>query len=340
MGVPPKEGGDSIDGRDDERGEGSDGFQHERLQPEERAAIAAVDGLGSLSPFDADTVDQDEVARFEAAAGALFMAFSRERGALDGPPASVQRRLQERLEDAADMYVSSRLSEGREEAGQRERALGAADAEAADRRAAGHSFADTSARGVVTQPPTPGADDPKSLGTLPSPRPSLLPVLAGWAAAAALLVGLLITARRASELERGVASLQAPSTRLAQLQMTAPDLLELGWKPLGAGSTVSGSVIWSDERNEGYMRLKGLPMNDPTGSQYQLWIFRSTDPGAEAYPVDGGVFDVAESGEVIVPINAKLHVGRAGAFAVTVEQPGGVVVSGREEIVALAQRAS
>ena len=43
MGVPPKEGGDSIDGRDDERGEGSDGFQHERLQPEERAAIAAVD---------------------------------------------------------------------------------------------------------------------------------------------------------------------------------------------------------------------------------------------------------------------------------------------------------
>ncbi len=56
--------------------------------------------------------------------------------------------------------------------------------------------------------------------------------------------------------------------------------------------------------------------------------------------MDGGVFNVAGTGEVVIPIDAKLQVGRAGTFAVTVEKPGGVVVSGREQIVALAQRAS
>ena len=86
------------------------------------------------------------------------------------------------------------------------------------------------------------------------------------------------------------------------------------------------------------MRIDGLETNDPTVSQYQLWIFQGTDPAAEAHPVDGGVFDVLGGGEVIVPIDAKLDVGRAGLFAVTVEKPGGVVVSGREQIVAVAVR--
>ena len=52
--------------------------------------------------------------------------------------------------------------------------------------------------------------------------------------------------------------------------------------------------------------------------------------------VDGGVFDVTSTGEVIVPITAKLRVDDATLFAVTVEQPGGVVVSKREHIVVAA----
>jgi anti-sigma-K factor RskA len=69
-------------------------------------------------------------------------------------------------------------------------------------------------------------------------------------------------------------------------------------------------------------------------AQYQLWIFdRQRD---QAYPVDGGVFDVTSTGEVIVPIAAKLRVGDAALFAVTVERPGGVVVSRREHIVVTA----
>ena len=83
------------------------------------------------------------------------------------------------------------------------------------------------------------------------------------------------------------------------------------------------------------MRFVGLAANDPTVSQYQLWIFDKARD--QAYPVDGGVFDVSGSGEVIVPIDPKIHVDDATLFAVTVERPGGVVVSKRERIVVTAK---
>ena len=48
------------------------------------------------------------------------------------------------------------------------------------------------------------------------------------------------------------------------------------------------------------------------------------------------MFDVAGSGELIVPITTKLHVDQPVLFAVTIEKPGGVVVSKRERIVVTA----
>ena len=54
--------------------------------------------------------------------------------------------------------------------------------------------------------------------------------------------------------------------------------------------------------------------------------------------MDGGVFDVPPGAdEVIVPIRARLPVGEAVLFAITVEPPGGVVVSTRERIALVAQ---
>ena len=104
----------------------------------------------------------------------------------------------------------------------------------------------------------------------------------------------------------------------------------------GAAPGASGDVVWSDARQEGYMRFSNFAANDPTVEQYQLWIFdaeRSAD-----YPVDGGVFDIpAGSDEVVVPIRAKLPVNRATLFAITVEKPGGVVVSSRERLPLLAK---
>jgi hypothetical protein len=114
---------------------------------------------------------------------------------------------------------------------------------------------------------------------------------------------------------------------------------------------VRGDVVWSDASDEGYMRIGGIAPNDPEAFQYQLWIFDAERPVGELpgfaveglpelltqRPVDGGVFDVWTADEVIVPIEAKLPVGRGTIFAVTKERPGGVVVSDRE-IVFLAIR--
>jgi hypothetical protein len=53
--------------------------------------------------------------------------------------------------------------------------------------------------------------------------------------------------------------------------------------------------------------------------------------------VDGGVFDVPQNGEVIIPIDAKIKVQKPTLFAVTAEKPGGVVVSKQEKVLAIAK---
>ncbi|MGF1510965.1 MAG: anti-sigma factor domain-containing protein [Myxococcota bacterium] len=100
--------------------------------------------------------------------------------------------------------------------------------------------------------------------------------------------------------------------------------------------TVTGEVVWSETEQRGFMVFEGLPPNDPSRHQYQLWIFDATRD--ERFPVDGGVFDIpAADGTVVVPITPKLPVGRAALFAVTLERPGGVVVSDREHILTMAK---
>jgi Anti-sigma-K factor rskA len=102
--------------------------------------------------------------------------------------------------------------------------------------------------------------------------------------------------------------------------------------PAAAG--MSGDVVWDPVTQRGFLHFTGLAANDPAVHQYQIWIF---DTGRDKrYPIDGGVFDVpANAAEVVIPIRATLMVRKLAAFAVTVEKPGGVVVSGREHVVAL-----
>lgn len=118
--------------------------------------------------------------------------------------------------------------------------------------------------------------------------------------------------------------------------LTGPDqLVQLAWQsPNPLGNEIRGDVVWSETSQIGYMRFEGLPINDPNVKQYQLWIFDGRRD--DRYPVDGGVFDISDSGEAVVPIRAKLRVFEPKLFAVTIEQPGGVVVSGREQVAALA----
>jgi len=102
--------------------------------------------------------------------------------------------------------------------------------------------------------------------------------------------------------------------------------------PAGAG--VTGDAVWDPKSQKGFLHFVGLTGNDPSVKQYQIWVFDGKRD--KHYPVDGGVFDVpADSAEVIIPIHAALTIGEAKGFAVTVEKPGGVVVSALGHVVAV-----
>jgi anti-sigma-K factor RskA len=97
---------------------------------------------------------------------------------------------------------------------------------------------------------------------------------------------------------------------------------------------ISGDVVWSDAKQAGYVRVSGLPVNDKTKQTYQLWIYDETQ--SEKTPIDGGTFDVSETGEVIIPIDANLTAKNPKAFAITIEKPGGVMVTDGKRIAGLA----
>ena len=169
----------------------------------------------------------------------------------------------------------------------------------------------------------------------------------GWAAAAAACVALVGTIffyqNRISDLQAKVTQLTPPPAveeTLAQkrdrLLAEAGDVKRAEWTKgnVPGTETVTGEVVWSDAKQQGYMTFRGLPVNDANKEAYQLWIFEEAK--LEDLPKDGGVFNVTSEGEVIVPIDPKLRTIDPKAFAVTIEKPGGVVQSKREKIALLA----
>ncbi len=168
----------------------------------------------------------------------------------------------------------------------------------------------------------------------------------GWAVAAAACLVLAVTlfTRPAGDLvdvpptptpTPGPQESLTPAQQRQKLMESTPQLVRAEWtKGKMENMNVSGDVVWSEEKQVGYMRLVGLPKNDPNRESYQLWIIDSEqDPKT---PIDGGVFDVNTEGEVIIPIDAKIKAKNPKAFAITIEKPGGVVVSRQEKLAALA----
>ena len=121
-----------------------------------------------------------------------------------------------------------------------------------------------------------------------------------------------------------------------QQLMGSAGVIKADWKGgnMPDADKISGDVVWSDAAQAGYIRLNGLPMNDKAKETYQLWIYDETQD--KKTPIDGGVFDITSEGEVIIPIDAKLKARNPSTFAITVEKPGGVVVSKAEKVAALA----
>jgi hypothetical protein len=159
----------------------------------------------------------------------------------------------------------------------------------------------------------------------------------GWVAAAACLAVAVAAWWPEAPL--------APDAAMDRFLATHPDAARgelTDWALDGEGPEipgVTGEVVWSEEDQTGYLRLVGLPANDPTREQYQLWIVDerglADKETGQSNRISGAIFD-AETGETIVPIDPAIPVRNAGAFAVTIEAPGGVWASDMTRRVVIA----
>lgn len=185
----------------------------------------------------------------------------------------------------------------------------------------------------------------KAVGEIPPRRTPLLSWL-GWAVAAAALIALGInismTRFGVTEIARNPPPTATPTpmtpAQSHDKMMAEPGMTVAKWTPAakdGEMAKVAGDVVWSDKQQKGYVKLSGLPKNDPNASTYQLWIFEENQ--GDKTPIDGGTFNISSDGTVVIPIEAKLAAKNPSMFAVTVERPGGVVVSKREKVAALAK---
>ncbi|CAM2069419.1 Anti-sigma factor [Sulfidibacter corallicola] len=194
------------------------------------------------------------------------------------------------------------------------------------------------------------ATEPASVTPFPGPeererRRGLSPMVAvtGWLVAAVLAAIAFLPEDRTTEpvVTPEPTTEQIVATSREDLLRSRPSLTPLPWSATedDAAKGASGDVVWSADDQTGFMRIRGLAANDPSQVQYQLWIFDKDRD--ERYPIDGGVFDVpAGQDEVIIPIRAPLDVLDPQLYAITVERPGGVVVSARERIVLVAKPSS
>jgi anti-sigma-K factor RskA len=166
-----------------------------------------------------------------------------------------------------------------------------------------------------------------------------------WAVAAAACIALIANTYFTRVGQQQI--VQVPTTPMPTVAQLSPAQMrerlmasatDVARADIAAGKELykpTGDIVWSDAKQTGYIRIKGLPKNDPGKEQYQLWIYdENQDPKT---PIDGGVFDASSDGEIVIPIDAKIKVKNPKVFAITVEKPGGVVVSKQEKVAALAK---
>jgi len=148
----------------------------------------------------------------------------------------------------------------------------------------------------------------------------------GWLLAAMFALAFVVL-RTEPNLPADTVGKPASVAALRDDLIAEPDTIVAPWSaPTEAGyQQVTGDVVWNNRLQQGYLRLAGMPANNSREMQYQLWI---VDPERDTNPIDGGVFDIpVAQAESVIRIDAKLDVVDPKAFAITAEQPGGVVVS-------------
>jgi hypothetical protein len=165
---------------------------------------------------------------------------------------------------------------------------------------------------------------------------------AGWWSAAACLL-LAITGWWPRLWDKPIATPAMVALTVEQQRNALANrgmVVQAAWSPgnEAVANSLFGDVVFDPTTQQGYLRFRGIPTNDPRLEQYQLWIADASRKPPQ--PVDGGVFDSPQStasGDVIIPFTAKLPVGKPAAFVVTIEQPGGVVVSEQQRVLAVAK---
>jgi anti-sigma-K factor RskA len=124
-----------------------------------------------------------------------------------------------------------------------------------------------------------------------------------------------------TDLRQAVAKLRE-SNRLASFRIALLDSL------LAASPKTVAVSVWDNERQDGVFIVRNLkPL--PSDKDYQLWIIDPKYPS----PVDAGVFQVDEKGNVRRDFRAKLPIQAANQFAVTIEQKGGATVPNTKAMV-------
>lgn len=159
----------------------------------------------------------------------------------------------------------------------------------------------------------------------------------GWTVAAAAVLVAALGWLRPPPTRGGLDPVPVDRQRSQLINEQGTIVLDWSSGPDPAGKSVKGDVVWNGKLQKGFIRFRGVTPNDPNREQYQLWIF---DKQRADYPVDGGVFDVTQpdptTGDIIIPIDAKLKVFDPALFAVTIEQSSGVVVTKKDRIVVTA----
>jgi anti-sigma-K factor RskA len=280
----------------------------------------AVDGLNSSERAELKQLLSEEkyvdAGRFEYTAASLLLAGDVENQVSEEMPDS----LRDRLLAQAETFEASMAPPPRQQRSSEPRVI---------------SIAGRSRTATPTPPVSSAA--PKQQ-TQPRKAPSFQSKVGWFAAAASVLIAV---AGWWPRLQTGDPTVETPIVSTLEQEreqlLAQQGVVRRTWQTTQdpAASGVTGDVVWDPRTQNGYLRFRGLQANNSNELQYQLWIFDGTRD--ERYPVDGGVFDVpAGQGEVIIPITAKLQIRDPAMFAVTIEKPGGSVVSSRDRIVVLA----
>ncbi len=158
----------------------------------------------------------------------------------------------------------------------------------------------------------------------------------GWALAACLLIASLVTFAVNNSAGGSGSGPASRASLKPGVIAAAPDAFSADWSDWDNPEIkgVQGRVMWSETLQRGVMTFKGLPRNDATKTQYQLWII---DERGLAQRINGAIFD-STGEETSVEVRPSIAVRNAAAFALTIEGPGGTWVSDMTRRVVIAKK--